>query len=128
MKLDILIVEDDILIALDLEDQVRSLGHRVTGVARDVESCRHAANDEPPDIALMDIRLAGGASGIEASKWLYASLGVRCIFTSGNLDDATREQLAPVRPVAFLGKPVLMTRLRRELNRACEELAKRARG
>ncbi|TGY89211.1 hypothetical protein E5163_08825 [Marinicauda algicola] len=39
MKLDILIVEDDFLIALDLEDQVRSLGHRVTGVARDVESC-----------------------------------------------------------------------------------------
>jgi len=124
MKLNVLIVEDDFFIALDLEDQVKELGHRVTGVARDVESCKIAARQESPDVALMDIRLAGGSSGIDASRWLFDTLDVRCIFISGNLDDATREVLSPVQPLAFIGKPVLTHRLARELKKSCETVQK----
>lgn len=126
MTLRVLIVEDEFFIALDLQDQVESLGHRVTGVARDVESCKRAAGREIPDLALMDLRLADGSSGVEASHWLYDALGIRCIFISGNLDDATREALAAVRPFAFLGKPILRHQLERELIRCCPQLGKDA--
>lgn len=124
MSLRVLIVEDEFLIALDLQDQVEALGHRVTGVARDVESCKQAAGRERPDLALMDLRLAGGSSGIEASRWLYEVLGIRCIFISGNLDEVTREALAVVKPLAFLGKPILTHQLERALSDCCRDLGK----
>lgn len=115
MTLRVLIVEDDFFIALDLQDQVEALGHEVVATVRDSENCKAAARAWPPDIALMDIRLAGGSSGIEASRWLYDTLGVRCVFISGNLDEATREALSPVDPIAFLGKPILSHQLARTL-------------
>lgn len=121
MTLRVLIVEDEFFISLDLQDQVEDLGHRVTGVARDVESCKSAAREERPDIALMDLRLAGGTSGIDASRWLYETLNVRCIFISGNLDEATRKILSAVEPLAFLGKPILNYQLERELRKCCSE-------
>lgn len=117
MSLRVLIVEDEFFIALDLRDQVEALGHVVTGIAKDLETCKRAAQEAPPDVALMDLRLANGASGIEASRWLYDELGVRCIFISANLDDDTRESLADVAPLAFIGKPILMHQLERELSR-----------
>ncbi|WP_050759180.1 response regulator [Pseudooceanicola batsensis] len=117
----VLIVEDEFLIALDLQDQVEALGHTVTGVARDVESCKRAAQEQPPDIALMDLRLADGTSGIDASRWLYDVQNVRCIFISGNLDDETRKVLAAVEPHAFLGKPILQHQLAQELAKCVSE-------
>ncbi len=126
MILDVLIVEDDFFIALDLEDQVKELGHRVVGVARDVESCKATATQTPPDIALMDIRLARGSSGIDASRWLYDTLDVRCIFISGNLDDATRELLSAVEPLAFIGKPIMPHLLERELTKSSEAMGRPA--
>ncbi|SFQ97001.1 response regulator [Poseidonocella sedimentorum] len=128
MTLNVLIVEDDFLIALDLEDQVQELGHQVTAVARDEDECKTAARHQAPDIALMDIRLAGGSSGIDASRWLFETLNVRCIFISGNLDPDTRETLEPVEPIAFLGKPILPHQLARELDKGAEELRKAAGG
>lgn len=115
MKLRVLIVEDEFFIALDLQDQIESLGHRVTAAARDLEGCKSAAQAERPDVALMDLRLAGGTSGIDASRWLYEVLGVRCILISGNLDDATRAELSAFEPVAFIGKPILEHQLERAL-------------
>ncbi|TKA95794.1 response regulator [Cereibacter changlensis] len=126
MTLRVLIVEDEFLIALDLQDQIEVLGHRVTGVARDVESCKQAASRERPDLALMDLRLAGGSSGVQASRWLHDVLSVRCIFISGNLDDGTRQALAVVKPFAFLGKPILTHQLERALSDCSRELGKGA--
>ncbi len=126
MTLRILIVEDEFFIAVDLQDQVEALGHSVTGVARDLESCKSAARQDRPDMAMMDLRLARGSSGIDASRWLYDTLGVRCIFISGNLDDATRQMLSVVEPLSFLGKPILKYQLARELERCCRELGNAA--
>lgn len=116
MTLRVLIVEDEFFIALDLQDQVEALGHRVTASARDVEGCKRAARAERPDVALMDLRLAGGTSGRDASRWLFEALSVRCIFISGNLDEATRRELSAFEPVAFIGKPVLGCQLERALS------------
>jgi CheY-like chemotaxis protein len=117
MSLRVLIVEDEFFIALDLQDQVEDLGHVVTATVPDVERCKSAAQQERPDLALMDLRLANGSSGIDASRWLYDVLGVRCIFISGNLDDETREVLSDVDPLAFIGKPIMKHQLKQELSR-----------
>ncbi|WP_404382403.1 response regulator [Caenispirillum salinarum] len=123
MRLRVLIVEDEFFIATDLQDQVEELGCRVTGTAHNLESCKRVARAERPDIALMDLRLARGSSGIDASQWLRDELGVRCIFISGNLDGATRERLSAVEPIAFIGKPIIPHQLRRALVTYCKALA-----
>ena len=62
----ILIIEDEPLIAMDIEQMVHSLGHRVTGVARTHTEAMALFSSDPPGMVLADIRLADGSSGIDA--------------------------------------------------------------
>lgn len=62
----ILIIEDEPLIAMDIEQMVHSLGHRVTGVARTHTEALALYRADPPGMVLADIRLADGSSGIDA--------------------------------------------------------------
>jgi AmiR/NasT family two-component response regulator len=106
-----LIVEDEILIAIDIEQMVQDAGHIVVGKAVDLASCKEVAASTRPDLALMDMRLKNADSGEDAARWLRAELGIRCVFVSGNLDEATRERLEPLEPLAFVGKPILPSKL-----------------
>ena len=65
--MNVLIVEDEVLIAMHLELLVTGFGHEVCAIALSAaEAIAHAAAHRP-DVALMDVRLAGGSSGIEAA-------------------------------------------------------------
>jgi two-component system, response regulator PdtaR len=114
----VLIVEDEPLIAMHLETLVAGLGHQVCGVASSAEAAVAQAAAHRPDVVLMDIRLGAGGSGIEAAGRIHAHDGVRCIFLSANLDDATRAAVRPFDPIAFVGKPILPIRLQRALEEA----------
>lgn len=116
VALNVLIVEDEMLIAFDLEFQVEAAGHHVVGLAQDFETCKDVVRESVPDVALMDLRLKGGESGADVARWLRDELNVRCIFVSGNLDDAQREHLEVLDPVAFVGKPILPVQLAKALN------------
>jgi DNA-binding NarL/FixJ family response regulator len=112
----ILIVEDEALIAMHLELLIEEFGHKVCATAASAaEAITHAAT-HLPDVALMDIRLAGGSSGIDAAQALYEQHGIRCIFLSANLDAATRDAVCAYAPVDFVGKPILPVLLRRALD------------
>ncbi len=63
---DILIIEDEPLIAMDLEQMVTSLGHRVTGIARTKTEAIARYQARRPGMILADIQLADGSSGIDA--------------------------------------------------------------
>lgn len=103
----ILIVEDEFLIAMDLQMQLEDLGHTVVGIARDFTNCRSIVERIVPDLAFMDLRLANGDSGEDVARWLLEEHNVRCVFMSGNLDLPTRERLKPLGAIAMLGKPTL---------------------
>ncbi|OJH45692.1 hypothetical protein [Paracoccus sp. SM22M-07] len=113
MSLRVQIVEEEFLIALDLQDLMEDVGHVVTGVAKDFESCKRAARETLPNVSSMDLRLGTARLSIDASRWFYNVLGVCCIFMSGNLADKTHENLADVAPFAFVGMPILMHQLKR---------------
>ena len=82
----VLIVEDEVLIAMHLELLVEDFGHQVCAIAASMaEAIAHAAV-HLPDVALMDIRLAGGSSGIDAAREIHARHSIRCIFLSANQD------------------------------------------
>ncbi|MFC4311177.1 response regulator [Steroidobacter flavus] len=107
MGLEVLIVEDQVLIAIHLEDLVVEAGHRVSAVAHDGPGALAAAARHRPNIAIMDLRLAHGTSGIDVARQLYEAQGIRCLFISANIDDEVRRKVADLRPLGFIGKPFL---------------------
>jgi len=70
-----LIVEDELMIALDLEDAMSALGFDICGLASTADTARSIAIDHHPDVVLMDVNLDGGHEGIEVGRWLR---GMRC--------------------------------------------------
>lgn len=77
---DVLIIEDEPLIALDIEDMVTSLGHRVTGIARTYKEALDLYRKTSPNMVLADIQLADGSSGIDAVNEILAHAAVPVIF------------------------------------------------
>jgi len=80
MATDILIIEDEPLIAMDLEALVEGLGHNVTGVARTRTEAVKLAATKRPGLILADIQLADGSSGLDAVNDLLKSFEVPVIF------------------------------------------------
>ena len=76
----VLIIEDEPLIALDLETIVRDMGHEVTGVAVTRDEAVALAMEERPGLVLADIQLADDSSGIDAVKDILSGFSVPVIF------------------------------------------------
>ncbi len=74
------IIEDEPLIAMDLENLVESLGHEVVGLARTRTEAVALARAARPGLVLADIRLADGSSGLDAVNEILESFGVPVIF------------------------------------------------
>ena len=77
---DILIIEDEPLIAMDLESLVTEVGHRVLGVARTHAEAVAAVATREPSLVLADIQLADGSSGLEAVNEILNTINVPVIF------------------------------------------------
>lgn len=101
----ILIVEDEFLIAMELEYRLMEAGIEVVGTAVTAEEAIAIAKSEKPDLAIMDIRLAGRRDGVDAAIELFSSYGIRSIFASAHADLDTRKRAAPASPIGWLQKP-----------------------
>ncbi len=77
---DVLIIEDEPIIAMDIESIVRDLGHNVTGVAVTRDEAVAQARKAPPGLVLADIQLADDSSGIDAVKDILNEFSVPVIF------------------------------------------------
>lgn len=77
---DVLIIEDEPMIALDLEQLVSDIGHRVTEVARTHKEALAAVKRKAPGLVLADIQLADGSSGVDAVNEILVEIDVPVIF------------------------------------------------
>jgi DNA-directed RNA polymerase specialized sigma24 family protein len=77
---DVLVIEDEALIALDLQALVENLGHKVIGVARTRGDALEIGRTRPPGLILADIQLADGSSGLDAVNDLLNTFNVPVIF------------------------------------------------
>jgi CheY-like chemotaxis protein len=77
---DVLIIEDEPIIALDIETMVEELGHTVTGVARTHREAIALVGKKRPGLVLADIQLADGSSGLDAVNEILSSIDVPVIF------------------------------------------------
>lgn len=107
MPLRVMIVEDELLLALDLEDMLLDAGYVVVGQASDMPAAIFLAEqiNGEFDVAIMDVNLARGTNGVETAAILRKRWDVPSLFVSGNLDDRTRALAQASDPVGFVGKP-----------------------
>ena len=103
----VLIIEDEFLIALDLEETMFQLGFDVCALAPSARKARSLAMHNPPDVALVDVCLEGGREGIEIARWLREVCQVPIVFVTAQRDAATVERIHEQVPGApVLSKPV----------------------
>lgn len=86
MTLNILIVEDEAILAVELECIVRELGHNVVGIAASSPEAIALADRKQPDLALVDVNLKDGPTGPEAARKLAEEGQVAVLFTTSNPD------------------------------------------
>jgi two-component system, response regulator PdtaR len=107
-----LIVEDEAVIALSLEADMRQLGFDTCDLAADEQEAFSHASSNQPDVVLMDVNLEGGREGIEAAQRLREACDVPIVFVTACQDRDTVARIHRVVPGApVLGKPVWRDRL-----------------
>ncbi|HEX2018780.1 MAG TPA: response regulator [Aurantimonas sp.] len=107
----ILIVEDNWLIAIEWQAALEAAGYEVFGPAVSAEEAMAVSEDELPDFVLMDIRLLGGSDGVDAAIRIRSHLQIPAIFVSAHDEPETRERALAAKPLGWITKPVVATRL-----------------
>jgi CheY-like chemotaxis protein len=84
MSARILVIEDEALVAMELSFVLEDLGHTVVGTASDASTARRLVEESDVDLALVDIHLSDGPTGIELGRELGQRLGVTVLFMTAN--------------------------------------------
>lgn len=105
-ELRVLIVEDEGLVAMNMESALTEDGFRVVGVHDNAADAIDAARRLQPDVILMDITLRDG-DGIAAARAVLQQRDVRIIFVSGNSDPQTLAAAQALHPAGFIMKPFI---------------------
>lgn len=101
----VLVVEDDFLVAGEVEHWLSFAGFEVVGPAATAEEAVKLAREAKPDLVVMDIRLAGPRDGIDAAIEIYRSLGIRSVFATAQSDPRTLARGEDAKPLAWIAKP-----------------------
>ena len=84
-----LIVDDEVIFALNMEADMQELGFDVCDLAANGHQATTLAMSNQPDVVLMDVNLEGGREGIEVARWLHELCDVPIVFVTGCLDPDT---------------------------------------
>ena len=114
-----LIVDDEFLIAFDVEASMHELGFDICAVASNERDAIQLAKSNPPDVVVMDVYLNGTRAGIEAARWLREVCGVPVVFMTAQIDKSTLDRIRTVMPGApVLSKPVYRDTLAKAVSSA----------
>lgn len=101
----ILVVEDERIIARGIEKRLQGLGYAVAGLAATGEEALQKATDLRPDLILMDIRLGEGMDGVEAAEQIRDRLNIAVVFLTAYSDHATLQRAKLTEPFGYVLKP-----------------------
>ncbi len=101
----ILVVEDESVVAQDIQSSIARIGHQVAGWATSGEEAISLAEQHHPDLVLMDVRLGGEIDGITAAEEIHQRLDIPVIFLTAFADDETLTRAKLVGPFGYILKP-----------------------
>ncbi|AOF83626.1 diguanylate cyclase domain protein [Methyloversatilis sp. RAC08] len=105
LPINLMLVEDERVIAFDLKNQLQSFGYRVGAVLASGEQAVDRVTDVAPDLVLMDIHLDGALDGIDAALQIQARFRVPVVFLTAYAEDDTLKRAMECRPFGYLVKP-----------------------
>lgn len=103
--MNILVVEDESIVAKDIQLCLRKLGYEVVGVVDTGEKAVETAKETNPDLVMMDIMLKGDMSGIEAADAIRESIDIPVIFLTAYTDKDTVNKAKETEPYGYIIKP-----------------------
>ncbi len=101
----ILIVEDELIVAEDIADTLKSLGYSVVDIVPSGEKAIEAASQTQPDLVLMDIMLPGKIDGVEAAEEIRRECDIPVVYLTAYADEKTVERATVTEPFGYLIKP-----------------------
>lgn len=101
----ILIVEDEALIAEEMQDRLQRLGYQVAGIADTGPTAISIAEQTRPDLVLMDIQLKGEMDGIETAERIYRQLHIPVVYVTAHADHATLHRAKNIAQFGYILKP-----------------------
>ncbi|MCK9209695.1 MAG: PAS domain S-box protein [Ignavibacteriaceae bacterium] len=104
-KKNILIVEDEGIIAMDLQNRLVSLGYNVIDIVSTGKEAISIAQTKAPDLILLDIMLKGNIDGIDAAQKIRTENNIPVIFLSAYADEKTLERAKLAEPYGYILKP-----------------------
>ncbi len=102
----ILIVEDERLVAKDIQQLLLEFGYDAFGIAHSAEDAIAKATERCPDLVLMDIRIKGNCDGVETAAILRERFGIPMVYLTAHADDATIQRAKQTEPHGYLMKPI----------------------
>jgi CheY-like chemotaxis protein len=111
-KVSVLVVEDEAIVARDIQDQLRTLGYAIAGYATRGEDAVSLVQQAKPDLVLMDIQLAGSMDGIAAAHAIreLTHLSVPIVFLTAFDADDTLARAKLTEPFGYILKPFVSAR------------------
>ena len=119
----ILIVEDEALIASYIREVLEESGFTISGVASTGVEALTLVGDCVPDLALVDIKLAGPMDGIEVATLIRSRFNVRSIFLTAVADPEIINRAKDAAPLGYLEKPFRPSQVFNALERALDQMA-----
>ncbi|MCX6049987.1 MAG: response regulator [Chloroflexi bacterium] len=101
----ILVVEDEGIVAMEIQNRLASMGYRVVALASVGEVAIEKARQLQPDLVLMDIRLKGNIDGVTAAEQIRAQFDIPVIFLTAYADEHTLQRAKVTEPYGYVLKP-----------------------
>ncbi|MBF0466726.1 MAG: response regulator [Nitrospirae bacterium] len=101
----ILIVEDEEIVALELENKLKKLGYTVLQKVPSAEEAKKAAEELMPDIVLMDITLSGELDGTSAAQYIFKTYNIPVVYMTAHTDIETMHRAKLTEPFGYIVKP-----------------------
>lgn len=105
MPCKILIVEDEALIALDIEQILTEVGYDVVAVANSAKEALEAVIRFEPHLVLMDIQLGGDMDGVDAAILIRSKFNLPVVFVAASIDTLPAERFNTVKDCGYVCKP-----------------------
>lgn len=108
----ILVVEDESLVAMDVEEHLIEMGYEVVGKVASGEEAIAKAREFRPDLILMDIVMPGEKDGIDAARAIISEMDIPVVFLTAYPDEEFIERAKRIEPFGYIVKPYEKSELR----------------
>ena len=118
VKANVLIVEDEAIVAMGIKHKLEKMGHKVVAMVASGKEAIHAANEYTVDIILMDIVIKGDIDGIETANIIHAAEDIPIIYLTAYADKEMLKRAKITQPYGYIIKPFKSSELNANIEMA----------